>query len=311
MSCQNKTAPINIEPQTKKTCELKCQYAFKYHDSHINISNKGDYLLLNYEPNTISPVKYNSENYQVEEMRIYQPSLHSYSGVKADAELLVIHNSGTNKLIVSIPVVASLISTDNLLNKVLKSYNATDNQTDDLVQTNITNFNLNDFVPLNQFYSYKGTLPFEPCNGLFDYIVFSKDEGNYISIQTNTLNTLKDTIASNDISTVKNVEYFFNKKGSSTRIGKGGKEDDIYIECLPTDSNGEVVVNAEDGSDITKDAKKQVSELYKDYQVFVHIILGIILMYIILVVVHSIANFSNPLVEINNMVKKINSVGQG
>ena len=48
MSCQNKTAPINIEPQTKKTCELKCQYAFKYHDSHINISNKGDYLLLNY-----------------------------------------------------------------------------------------------------------------------------------------------------------------------------------------------------------------------------------------------------------------------
>ena len=163
----------------------------------------------------------------------------------------------------------------------------------------------------NQFYSYKGTLPFEPCNGLFDYIVFSKDEGNYISIQTNTLNTLKDTIASNDISTVKNVEYFFNKKGSSTRIGKGGKEDDIYIECLPTDSNGEVVVNAEDGSDITKNAKKQVSELYNDYQVFIHIILGIILMYIVLVVVHSITNFSNPFVEISNMVKKINSVGQG
>ena len=305
MNCQNRKAPINIETQVKKTCDLKCQYSFKYHDSHINISNKGDYLLLNYEPNSISPVKYNSDNYQVEEMRIYQPSLHSYSGVKADAELLIIHNSGTNKLIVSIPIVSSLISNKNLLNKVLKSYNTTDNKTDDLVQTNITNFNLNDFVPLNQFYSYKGTLPYEPCNGQYDYIVFSKDEGNYISIQSDTLNILKNTIASNEISNIKDVEYFFNKKGSSTRIGKGGNEDDIYIECQPTDSNGEVIVNADDGSHVSDGAKKQISVMYEDYQTFIHIILGIIIMYVLLVIIHSISNWSNPITEATKILNKI------
>ena len=45
MSC---TAPLNIvrNLQTEKLCKLKCSYQFKYAPTNLQITNVGNYLLL-------------------------------------------------------------------------------------------------------------------------------------------------------------------------------------------------------------------------------------------------------------------------
>ena len=288
MSCLNPTAPINIHSDSNGSCDLKCKYSFKYNDSHVQVTNKGDYLSLSYEQTSVPPVVYNAKKYQVEEIRVYQPSLHHYSGVKADAEMVVVHNSGTSKLIVSIPISSSgpQTSGSQLVRNVLSSMDKTNVETNVPVQTNVTNFNLNKIVPMKPFYSYKGSLPYPPCNGIYDYVVFSQDNGGSISLDAASMSILKSTIVEHTRNALDNkeagIEFFYNSNGPTTRIGMGGgEEDDIYIECHPTGEDGEILVEKNKREMV--DGKGLVDVLSKDAKAiwnspYIQVIIGVVLM---------------------------------
>jgi len=116
MSCSNSTSPINIiRTQSSGTCDLKCNYRFKYNDSTTIIKNKGNYLSFSYDKPNVDQVLYNSNSYYVEELRIYTPSLHKYEGTNSDAELIIIHRSDSaGKLLVCIPIVEIMNATSYL-----------------------------------------------------------------------------------------------------------------------------------------------------------------------------------------------------
>lgn len=291
MSCQNPSAPINIHSDSNGSCDLKCKYSFKYNDSHVQVTNKGDFLTLSYEQTSVPPVVYNSKKYQVEEIRVYQPSLHSYSGIKADGEIIIIHNSGSSKLIVSVPISSSGPSTEGsqLIGSILSSMNKTNNEKNVSIQTNVTNFNLNKIVPMKPFYSYKGTLPYSPCNGLFDYVVFSQDNGGSIGLDAASMSILKKSIVENTRDVVDNkdgsIEFFYNSNGPSTRIGLGGGDDDIYIECHPTGEDGEILVEKDkreisDGKGLGDILSKDANAIWNSS--FFQVIVGLVLMVAIL-----------------------------
>lgn len=106
MSCEKSTAPINITDKPNGTCNLKCKYTFKYKDTNTVLKNKNFYLSLTHERSYPSPVKYNEFDYNVDEVRMYSPSLHSYNGTKSDAELIIKHSSINGGLLfVCIPIV--------------------------------------------------------------------------------------------------------------------------------------------------------------------------------------------------------------
>jgi carbonic anhydrase len=238
MSCMNSTSPININNESSGTCDLKCNYRFKYNDSTTTIKNKGNYLSLTYEKPNIDPVVYNSTSYYVEEIRVYTPSLHESFGSKTDAELIIIHTSDYNgKLLVCIPISSTKTDTSPLLETII----LTSSQFADTLnkKTFLTkSINLNSLIPSKKMYIYKGTLPFSPCNGEHTIIAFSKKDDAYIPISNNNLEVLNKLIKKNSIKSKKNT-FYTNTKGPTNLLANSS--DEIYIDCNPISDDGKII----------------------------------------------------------------------
>ena len=135
---------------------------------------------------------YNSGTYTPSEIRIYKPSLHTFNGVHAEAELLIVHSSGSSRgLIVSVPI-AMGGSKGSGLNTIIAAANTLNPGT--LAMTASAPIpgavDVNDFIPSKPFYVYNGTLPYESCGGNYYYAVFTDP----ISIGTPILNLVPSEI---------------------------------------------------------------------------------------------------------------------
>jgi len=277
MSCSKATAPVNITNNTTTTCDLKCDYSFKYPISNLQATNRGNYLSLKTEPESVPPVTYNAEQYQVYEIRIYRPSLHTYGGKNADAEMIIVHNSssGSEKLLVCIPINKSISASnksaqtfDTILSTVSKTAPSVNKQT----IINLPTFSLNDFVPMKPFYSYNGTLPYAPCNGKYSYVVFSKNNGAALSMSFSAHSSLSKIISATSHK-VRNGSggIYYNPKGPSQSTGLG---EDIYIECNPTGSDGETLVKSPASSSTALFSSDSVSNILNS--VYFQVIVGAI-----------------------------------
>ena len=106
MSCNSATAPVDINKgSTEGPCSLKCRYQFNYSPSSCNVKNEGSYISINYDKQSgMPPVKYNNVFFNVQEVRLFRPSLHTYNGSKAAAEMIIVHSGDSNNLLVCIPI---------------------------------------------------------------------------------------------------------------------------------------------------------------------------------------------------------------
>jgi len=235
------TAPIDITKNTNGVCNLKCSYSFKYAPTNLQITNKRSYLSFKVDNTMTPPVIYNDQNYNVQEVRLYHPSLHTYAGQNADAELIILHSNvnSTKQLLVSVPVVKSSTSTsdsstffDLIMIEVQNRANSQGQQT----TYNNPTFSLAKFVPMTPYYSYIGTLPWSPNDGTYDYVVFGKE--NAIAISTQAISVLKRMIApTNSTIRVNPYDIFYNP-GGPVPPSKG----EIYIDCQPTGDDGEIIL---------------------------------------------------------------------
>ena len=237
MSCPNATAPIDISiSKITNHCSLKCSYRFKYSDSSCNATNRGDYISISYDKSSSPPVIYNAIGYDVQEIRLYTPSLHSYNDTKTDGELIVVHtsNTGLKPLLVCVPIKSNNTSSDSaLFFKTLIDTVASNAPAEgDNTTVNVTNFNLEILVPKKPFYSYSATEPYNPCSENVDYIVFSPVEAS-LDIMPDTLTTLQAIITSNPYSIKTGPKLFYNEKGPSM----GNVDGQIYIDCQPVGSS--------------------------------------------------------------------------
>jgi carbonic anhydrase len=236
MSCPNGTAPIDIKMvDNQRTCEYKCDYSFQYNNSSCTATNRGSYISLSYDPSSSPPVSYNSSGYDVKELRIYRPSLHSYSGNKVDAELIIIHNSvtGAKPLLVCIPINKNLSSNASSISAiffktVIDTMANNANRVDQTTTVNLNRYNLNSLIPKKPFFSYSGTEPYLPCNDNVDYIVFNSENG--LDMLNETITRMNSIISSNSYTIKTGPELFYNKKGPTPWGGGGGE---IYIDCQP------------------------------------------------------------------------------
>jgi carbonic anhydrase len=239
VSCEKATSPVDInQKKIMGPCSLKCDYNYNYGTYTPNITNKDDYLSLNYTGKS-NPVKYNDLNYEVVDVRIYHSSLHQYNGVHAAGEILIIHGGSGKNLIVSIPfqVGSKQDKGSEQLGKVLSEAAARTPTSTDSVTLSIGDFSLGNFIPDKKaFYSYTGTLPYTPCNGTYQYIVYSEE--NSLNISEQIYKKFKN-ITQSVITPVKTNNVFYNKNGANL----GNKADDIYIDCQPVGSDGQLLVN--------------------------------------------------------------------
>lgn len=279
MSCPNATAPIDIS-MSKITgkCELKCSYSFKYNNSSCVATNRGDYISISYDKSSSPPVTYNTSGYDVQEIRIYTPSLHSYNGSKSDGEFVIVHasNTGSIPLLVCIPIKSNTSQSVSalFLNKLVDTVSSNAPSEGESTTVNIPNFNLGLFVPRKPFFSYTATEPYQPCSENVNYIVFDLLQGS-LDILPDTLTKLSSIIQSNpyDIKTGPNL--FLNEKGPRSG-GEGGG--DIYIDCQPVGSSEDttyVVTDAGTPINIEDWLKNPLIKIIIGSIIFVAILYGI------------------------------------
>lgn len=315
MSC---SAPINLSNTPSGECELKCEYRYEYGNSNVMLRNKGNYISLNYDQKTEPEVLFNTDRYSIREVRIYTPSLHTYNGKKAPAEMLIIHSSSNKNLIVSIPLITDTSQTDSskFFNKVSEYIRKFAQNTNNVTSMGgSVEWNLNDWIPKKNYYSYIGTSPFENdrCSGKYNYVVFDMNLGATASINKRDLDEVKKYISINNINT-KNNKYFISK--NTAKYGLGPTNDDIYISCSPTGSSTDQELVQSGGADgsgsnMGSSSKKNFFERIIDYiktgsilknkyiQIIIAIVLIIILYRFIMWIINILKTFNEK-----RMVKK-------
>ena len=242
-NCNNSTAPINISSASVKAeCSSKCNYIHDYPKSKCLVHNKGGYLSIEHSSTQIPPVKYNSDEMEVVEIRIYTPSLHTYSGKQEAGEIIINHrgiNSNSN-MFVCIPIKKSDESSTStqLLQSIIKFTSSSAPNDGESVNVNLTNFTLSEFIPKSAYYSYEGNLLYSPCTGNNNYIVFHPSNG-YVALNSEYLSKLDKLITKHTYSTKTGPLLFFNKTGTDVTKSKGG----IYIDCFPVGEQGEILYN--------------------------------------------------------------------
>lgn len=242
MSCPNSTAPIDISiSKIVGKCELKCSYVFNYSASSCVATNRGDYVSISYDKSSTAPVLYNATSYDVQEIRLYTPSLHSYNDIKADAEFIIVHNSntGSNPLLVCIPIRSnnSLNLSSRFFETLVDTMSSSAPVDGDATTVIVPKFNLEYFIPKKPFFSYSATEPYQPCNENVEYIVFNPLNSE-LDISPNSLELLQTIITTNPYDVKSGVSLFYNEKGPTMN---NNLDDNIYIDCQPVGSSDETV----------------------------------------------------------------------
>ena len=296
MSCPKSTSPVNI-PTVGTTCSLKCNFSHNYPSSELKVKHNGDHISFRLNPIQNSPVEYGNSSYDVEEFMIYSPSIHTFVGEYADAELIIVHrnNMGTEKLAVCIPLMQSNTPNDNsiVLDNVLSEVGKRANSTGTETQVNLASFNLNKFIPKKPYIIYNGTFK---CDGddtkdNMNYVVFGKQDA--VKITPSSMELLNKIVKKHKFeikSTPKNG-FFFNKNGPSS--GTTSNED-IYIECKPTGSDGEILVPTASAWSMSADTMN-----LSNVGIIIGILLGVILMYVLIKLAQTLLKSMKQPVNVN------------
>jgi hypothetical protein len=253
-------------------CDLKCSYGFKYSESTSVAKNNGIMISLTYDSANVPPVTFNGEKYNVGNIIITSPSVHTFNGKNLSGELIITHNpvKGGNSLDVCIPLkpssessAASKIITD-IINKVAANAPSSGNSTN----LNMV-FNLQNIVPRKPFFSY--------TEGTKDTIVFGELEA--IPLTSATLSTLKKIIKPYPVN-IPVVDLFYNSKGPAGGLEIG---DGIYISCKPTGSSKEKIPVEYDKTSTALDASDILQSSI--FQLIIFVLTGCIIFIIIFYVV--------------------------
>ena len=278
-----RTWPINITVNKDSKCNLQCSYSFSYPPTSLKIYRYGPIYLI--PDDTVQPpVIYNNNNYNVQAIYIFRPSLHKFAGVSADAEMIIVHYSekSPKALLVCIPITKSSTSTTEattFLDLIGLEISRTGTGSDGETVFNNPTFTLNKFVPMKPYISYSGSNGSEEST--MDFIVFQKENSVYMSVAT--FNILTDDTkgsalwpAFNYLRVVNKSEtsaIFYNSTGPVVRAG-----DSIYISCQPTGADGEILTQLLPNSSQMVD---RLSVKAATNNLFVKVITGTLLMIII------------------------------
>ena len=238
------SGPININNEKITTCDLACKFMYKYTNGGATVEIKENHLSIKPHTRADQNVTYSGKKYQVSDVKIYSPSLHKYNNISANGEVIIYHDNitGGKSLIVCIPIIQG--TNENEASQIIKSIvDQTKSRADaDDKQSRAINFNLNKFIPQNNYYTYTATVPYASNGETVHYIVFDTQdaiklkEKDYIELLSG------NTIIKNSITPSINRSITPGYSKNFPIFGSSDAENDIYIDCQPTGSDGETLI---------------------------------------------------------------------
>ena len=231
---------INIPGSVPNKCSLQCNLWYDYKTSPTSlVSSTESSLKINYDGSG-SNVMYNSSLFRISSsyaITLFVGGIHKFNDVQPPLEMVIKHESqDTNtELYICIPITSSgNITSMNPIETILTSYFPQKTTT----RVNTSNFNLNYVIPKSTYFVHTGTYH-GTSRPRSVYIVFPRDK-LMISSQAITLMTGR-TDMTPYTSVIKKTDDLIQNERGTTVNGFSG-EDQIYIDCQPTDSQGEIVI---------------------------------------------------------------------
>ena len=276
-------APINLPTAVNQPCSTKCNFEYNYGLASCSVTNRTTYLDIQcFDGNNTIKSDMISGSLIVTGVRLYAPSLNTYDGFRADAELIITHSGGGRTLYVCIPVISSVKSGSSAkwFSKVIPSA-PTKKGGGATVGVNVNNFTLNDVIPQAAFTIYN--------DGTFDWncaqdnviILFNKNVA--VNMKSRDYSTLTSIIkaASYAMGTPKYLT--FNNIGTTAGPGKksgGGKGKTMtckpitYPDGTPITNSGSARMRWVSSGGVAKTPKVSMTVIY-------YIILAIIAILIV------------------------------
>ena len=228
-------APIDINANAVEgTCQQKCQLMCKYRSCPGTVRVAQNHLSISHEVLADAPMEYNGFEYQVSEVRMYIPSIHTWNGKAADAELCIVHYSmqGGGAVYICLPIMANNGSSASSayfsgMVQVMSQFALSTNADDTAVLP--SPLNLSAFVPNAPFYQYRATQMFDPFQDEVDYIVFSPDDAP-LFIRPEDFAVFAQIVGKHSYIIHTGPTLFKNPVGM---IVRQHGEDEIYIDCQP------------------------------------------------------------------------------
>jgi len=260
MSCRA-TSPINII-KTDSKCLNKCRLNYAFNKSSVNVKNQGNYVSIQLINNDSIVAEYSSANtplcsngegssrMTINELRIYSPSLHKFGSDAQNAagELVIILNntSGGRNLLICIPISTlngTLPTAATNLNNIINYLASAGNSEDEGGTIKGLEIDLNNFISQKGYYTYTGTLPWDACESCNDLIVYDTND-TAIGLDNSTITLLRKLISTSNIPVIEidndEIGYAYNQRGAISGFGDGN--DKIWINCYPTGSEGQVLI---------------------------------------------------------------------
>ena len=212
-------------------CNLKCSFSSKYEISNSSATNNDIYVSITYDKQSMPPVVFNYQKYNVSSIKIYSPSLHLYDGAKVQGEIIIEHQPVTSGSVlnVCIPIVQS---SDNskagqIVSQIIEKVSANAPSKGNTTKLNLDSFTLQNIIPNKPYFNYTNQ---EGVN----HILFSKLDA--IPVNQTLLTSLSKIIKPYQL-TITETKLFFNSDGPNTKndLAKEG----IYISCNPTGDSEE------------------------------------------------------------------------
>ena len=212
-------------------CNLKCSFSSKYEVSNSSATNNDIYVNVTYDKQSMPPVLFNYQKYNVSSVKIYSPSLHSYDGAKVPAEIIIEHQPVTSGSVLNV-CIPILQSSDNskagqVVSQIIEKVAANAPSKGNTTKLNLSGFTLQNIIPNKPYFNYTNQ---EGVN----HILFSKLDA--IPVNQNLLTSLSKIIKPYQL-TIPETKLFFNSDGPNTKndLAKQG----IYISCNPTGNSEE------------------------------------------------------------------------
>jgi len=259
-SCPSSNAPLDItKEKVSGNCDQKCSYQYQYQSSTCVATNKGGYISLAYDKAPYEPVLHNGIKYDVTEVRLFMPSMHTFRNSRVDAELVIMHkpDGAGDALLVCVPINATAAfenAASRTLKAVVQSVAGNAPQSGESTTVNNAHFQLNDFIPAGKpFFAYTATSPLDGCNQTADFVVFDAGTGTFID--PSVLATWKKLMPKPiSFQTQPGALLYWNAKGAQR--GRGATSDEIYIDCKPVNASTE-------SETVVKDKKSQSKSRYQ------------------------------------------------
>lgn len=261
-------SPIDINSNITDQCSGLCALNLNFQDSNCNVS-KFDASALNtsvYDPST-DAAKYVKNfkgiNYEVDNIIIFNNSLHLYNGKRTDAELLIVFegtggDGAGKKMLVSIPIeqkpssgaetkidgsiITSIIMAMDSSKTGIRTATSSDSVAVKFASGDM--YNLNNIIPSQQpFYTYIGYAPYQSSGSLYNYVVFPRNSSIYVPTSAiERLNKIT-TPSKSPVSGVPQNSATYNSAGANA-----SEDSDVYIECSPAGSDGVQLYQAKSDS---------------------------------------------------------------